>query len=329
MANTELMSQIQQNDGLKALTKKNTKFYSFMKTLKKDKTLLLMLTPATLLIFVFAYLPMGGLILAFKSFDYRLGILHSPLTGFDNFKFFFNSGQAWLVTKNTVLYNLAFLISTTVLQILFALALSEITGKTFKKITQSVMFLPFFISWVVVASIAYNLLNYEYGVLNNFLASIGVSPVDVYNTPEAWKYILVFFNAWKVVGYGTVIYLAAIVGIDQQIYESAEIDGANIFQRSFRITIPCIFPTIMILTFLSIGQIFRGDFGLFYNLIGNNGALFDATDVIDTFVFRSLIFSGDIGMAAAAGFYQSVMCFITIVLTNYLVKRANKDYSLF
>jgi putative aldouronate transport system permease protein len=314
---------------LKALPVARTKRASFWKTLKQDRTLIFMLMPASLLIFVFAYIPMGGLVLAFKSFDYRMGIFGSPWTGFDNFKFFFSSGQAWLVTRNTVLYNLAFLVSTTVLQVIFALILSELGGKTFKKITQSAMFLPFFISWVVVSSIAYNLLNFEYGMLNNLLTSMGFSRVDVYNTPEAWKFILVFFNAWKIVGYGTVIYLAAIVGIDQQIYESAEIDGANVFQRAIRITIPCIFPTIMILTLLAIGQIFRGDFGLFYNLIGNNGALYDATDIIDTFVFRALVNSGDIGMAAAAGFYQSVLCFATIVITNYIVKRANKDYSLF
>jgi putative aldouronate transport system permease protein len=329
VANSEPMAGVKPNRVVKALTGKRAARDSFWKTLKRDRTLLLMLMPASLLIFVFAYIPMGGLVLAFKSFDYRLGIIGSPWTGFDNFRFFFSSGQAWLVTRNTVLYNLAFLVSTTVLQLLFALILSEIKGKTFKKITQSAMFLPFFISWVVVSSIAYNLLNFEYGMLNNLLTTLGFAPIDVYNSPGAWKYILIFFNAWKIVGYGTVIYLAAIVGIDQQIYESAEMDGANVFQRAIRITIPSIFPTIMILALLAIGQIFRGDFGLFYNLIGNNGALYDATDIIDTFVFRSLVNTGDIGMAAAAGFYQSVLCFVTIVVTNYVVKRANKDYSLF
>jgi len=325
MLNSDTVSEVRPNTQVESAVARD----SLIKTIKKDRTLLLMLLPAVLLIFVFAYLPMGGLILAFKNFDYRLGIFNSPWAGFDNFKFFFNSGQALLVTRNTVLYNLAFLVSTTILQLLFALILSEIAGKMFKKIAQSSMFLPFFISWVVVGSIAYNIFNFEYGVLNNVLTTMGFPPVNVYDTPSAWKYILVFFHAWKVVGYGTVIYLAAIVGIDQQIYESAEMDGANIFQRSFLITIPCILPTIMILTLLAIGQIFRGDFGLFYNLVGNNGALFDSTDIIDTFVFRSLVLSGDIGMAAAAGFYQSVMCFVTILITNYVVKRVNSDYSLF
>ncbi|WP_274655168.1 ABC transporter permease [Paenibacillus humicola] len=293
------------------------------------RTLLLMLLPASLLIFVFAYIPMAGLVLAFKQFDYRMGIFHSPWAGLDNFSFFFSSGQAWLVTRNTVLYNLAFMATTTVLQVGFAIALSEIGGKTFKKITQSAMFLPYFISWVVVASIVYNLLNFEHGFLNGVLKSFGMEPINVYNTPGLWKYLLVFFNAWKIVGYGTVIYLAAIVGIDQQIYESAEIDGANVFQKTFHITLPSIFPTVMILLLLAIGQIFRGDFGLFYNLVGNNGALFDATDIIDTFVFRALVTNGDIGMASAAGFFQSVMCFATILITNLVVKRANKDYALF
>lgn len=329
MANSEPVAGTAAQSIVKALPRTRAKRDSFWKTLKRDRTLLLMLSPATLLIFVFAYIPMGGLVLAFKSFDYRLGIFGSPWSGFENFRFFFSSGQAWLVSRNTVLYNLAFLVSTTVLQVVFALILSELGGRTFKKITQSAMFLPFFISWVVVSSIAYNLLNFEYGMLNNLLTTLGFAPIDVYNSPGAWKYILVFFHAWKVVGYGTVIYLAAIVGIDQQIYESAEMDGANVFQRALRITIPCIFPTIMILSLLAIGQVFRGDFGMFYNLIGSNGALYDATDIIDTFVFRALVNTGDIGMAAAAGFYQSVLCFVTIVITNYIVKRANREYSLF
>ncbi|MBW7453304.1 ABC transporter permease subunit [Paenibacillus sepulcri] len=314
---------------MKALSIQRNRRWGLWKTLKKDKTLLLMLLPAFLLILVFAYFPMIGLVMAFKQFDYRLGIFNSPWVGLDNFLFFFKSGQALLVTRNTVLYNLVFMFSTIILQVGFAIILSEIAGKRYKKMVQSAMFLPFFISWVVVASIVYNLLNFEHGILNGILTGIGMEPVNVYNTPELWKYLLVFFNAWKIVGYGTVIYLAAIVGIDQQIYESAEIDGANIFKKTFHITIPSIFPTIMILTLLAIGQIFRGDFGLFYNLVGNNGALFDATDIIDTFVFRALVNTGDIGMASAAGFYQSVMCFITILITNSIVKKANKDYALF
>jgi putative aldouronate transport system permease protein len=300
-----------------------------LKTVSRNKVLLMMLIPAVLWVVIFHYIPMGGVILAFKQYRYDLGILGSKWVGFDNFKFFFQSGQAWFVTRNTLLYNIAFLAINTFLQILFAIILSEITSKYFKKIVQSFMFLPYFISWVIVASIAYNLLNYENGSLNTFLRAIGAEPVNVYGTPEYWKYILIVFKAWKSVGYGMVVYLAAITGMDAELQQAAEIDGANIFQRIRYIVLPYIVPTLTILTLLNIGQIFRGDFGLFYQLVGNNGALFDATDIIDTYVFRSLLQSSETGMAAAAGFYQSVMCFATIMLTNYIVKRVEADYALF
>ncbi len=288
-----------------------------------------MLVPAVGLTIVFHYIPMGGIVLAFKQYNYRLGFWGSPWVGLRNFEFFFQSGEAWLVTRNTLLYNIAFMIVNTSLQLLFAMILSELGSKLFRKLAQSFMFLPHFISWVVVASMAFNLFNYENGAINNLLVMLGQERVNIYGTPGIWKYLLVIFKAWKTVGYGTVVYLAAIVGIDAELHEAAEIDGANIFQRMAHITLPSIIPSILILTLLGIGQIFRGDFGLFYQMIGNNGMLFDATDIIDTFVFRSLTQSNNMAMAAAAGFYQSVMCFITIMITNYIVRRVDKDYALF
>jgi putative aldouronate transport system permease protein len=298
-------------------------------SISDNRTLLLMLAPATLLVFVFSYIPMGGIVLAFKHFRYQAGIFGSPWVGFENFRFFFISGQAFLVTRNTLLYNLGFIVINTCLEIAFAVILSEMQGKRLKRVVQSFMFLPFFISWVVVSSIAYNILNFEYGALNGLLKSLGLRPVDAYSTPSAWKYILVGLKAWKEVGYGTVVYLAAIVAIDSEMYDAAEIDGANIFQRIRSVTIPCIVPTMVILFLLAVGGIFRGDFGLFYQMIGNNGLLYDATDIIDTFVYRSLTQSSEIGMAAAAGLYQSIMCFVTIMIVNYIVKRTQPDYSLF
>jgi len=272
---------------------------------------------------------MAGIVLAFKNYNYADGIFRSPWSGFENFRFFFSSGQAFKVTRNTILYNLAFMLVNTVLQLAVAIFLSEIRGRRFKKITQSVMFLPYFISWVIVSVIAFNFLSHDYGIINSFLQSIGQNKIDFYGTPKYWVGILIFFNAWKAVGYGSVIYLSAIMGIDTEMYESAEIDGANIFQRILYITIPSLTPTIIILLLLAVGQIFRGNFDMFYQLVGTNGILFDTTDVIDTFTFRALIRSNDVGMAAASGLYQSVFCFITIVTTNYLVKRVDKDYSLF
>jgi len=303
--------------------------HSFRKRVFTHRTLLLMLLPAALHVILFSYLPMGGVVLAFKQFQYTLGIWGSPWVGFENFRYFFQSGEAFQVTRNTVLYNLAFIGIVTAAQITAAVFLSEIGSKFFKKLTQSVMFLPFFISWVIVGSIVYNIFNFEHGLLNSVLAWFGAAPVNVYGEPGVWKYLIVFFKLWKELGYGTVIYLAAIISIDSEMYDAGKIDGANMFQRIRYIMIPSIMPVIVILFLLSVGQVFRGDFGLFYQLIGDNGALFAQTDVIDTFVFRSLLRSSEIGMAAAAGFYQSVMCFATILLVNFTVKRVKDDYALF
>lgn len=302
---------------------------SFVFKLRKYRMLLLMLAPAVFYTLLFSYLPMVGIVLAFKNYNYADGIFKSPWSGFDNFRFFFTSGQAFKVTRNTILYNLAFMSINTLLQLAVAIFLSEIKGKVYKKTAQSFMFLPYFISWVIVSVIAFNFLSYDYGIINSLLSSIGLNKIDFYGTPKYWIGILIFFSAWKGIGYGSVIYLSAIMGIDTEMYESAEIDGANVFQRIFRITIPSLVPTIIILLLLAVGGIFRGNFDMFYQLVGTNGILFDMTDVIDTFTFRALIRSNDVGMAAASGLYQSVFCFITISITNYLVKRYEKDYSLY
>jgi putative aldouronate transport system permease protein len=272
---------------------------------------------------------MAGIVIAFKRYDYVGGIFGSAWNGLDNFRFFFESGDAWRVTRNTALYNIAFIVVNNALQIFAAILLFEVGGKWFKKLTQSVLFLPYFISWVVVGAIAYNMLNYDIGTVNALLRGIGLEPIDIYNTPSYWPFILVAVSAWKTLGYGTVMYLAAITGIDTEMYEAAEIDGANIFQRVMKVTIPNLYPTVIILVLLAVGNIFRGDFGMFYNMIGNNGLLFSSTDVIDTYVFRSLITSNDIGMSAAAGVFQSVLGFATIMLVNYAVRRYDRDRALF
>lgn len=304
---------------------------SFFHELKKSRTLLLMLLPAAVTIFIFAYLPMGGMILAFKNFNYKDGIWGSPWTKgiFDNFKFFFLSGKAFSVTANTFLYNLSFIAVNTFFAVLFAVILSEAGNKYFKKLTQSAIFLPYFVSWVIVGTIAYNLLNYENGVVNGILGMLGLEPVNIYANGPAWRIIIVLFNAWKSVGYSMVVYLAAVTGVDMQLHESAKIDGANIFQRVRHVTFPAILPTVVTIVLLDVSKIFRGNLDLFYQLVGKNGALYDSTDVIDTFVFRSLLETSDIGMAASAGFYQSILCFVTIMLVNGIVKRVQSDYALF
>ncbi|MEO3944297.1 ABC transporter permease subunit [Gorillibacterium sp. CAU 1737] len=305
------------------------KRHGFFQDIVKYRTILLMLLPAVLFYVLFAYLPMAGIIMAFKRYDYAGGIFGSPWNGWDNFKFFFESGDGWRVTRNTALYNVVFIIINNGLQIIAAIFLFEVGGKWFRKIAQSALFLPYFISWVVVGAIAYNFLNFDIGTINTLLRGLGLDPIDIYNSPQYWPYILVIVAAWKSIGYGTIMYLAAITGIDTEMYEAAEIDGANIFQRVRKITIPCLYPTMIILVLLAVGNIFRGDFGMFYNMVGNNGVLFASTDVIDTYVFRSLLTTNDIGMSAAAGFYQSVLGFVTITLVNYAVRRYDKERALY
>ncbi|KRF11193.1 ABC transporter permease [Paenibacillus sp. Soil787] len=297
--------------------------------LKSKKTLLFMIAPAVLYFLLFSYVPMAGIVLAFKQYRYDLGIMNSPWVGFDNFKFFFMTGDAFKVTRNTMLYNAAFILINNVLQIVVAILMAEIGSKLFRKTAQTLMFLPYFLSWVVVGAVAYNLFNYEHGTVNTLLRSLHIPELDIYTTPEYWKYILVFFSAWKAVGYGAVFYMASILSIDRETYEAAEIDGANVFQRIRYITIPSLRPTITILVLLAIGGIFRGDFGLFYQLVGNNGLLYQTTDVIDTYVYRSLLVNNEIGMSSAIGFYQSILCFATIMVTNFLVRKSDKENALF
>ena len=301
----------------------------FFKKAYKYRAYLLMLLPAVIYTLIFSYYPMTGIVLAFKKYTYSGGIWGSAWNGIKNFEFFFKSGQAGTVIRNTVLYNAAFIVVNTVVQIAVAILLTELHGKYFRKISQSVMFLPYFISWVIVGVMAFNIFSSDYGFLNRLIVALGGEKIAFYTTPKAWPFILMFFNVWKGVGYGSVMYLAAIMGIDTSIYEAAAIDGANVFQRIFKVTIPSIMPTTIILFLLSVGGIFKGNFDMFYNLVGGNGLLYKYTDVIDTLTFRALVLNNDYGMSAAVGFMQSVLCFITVVLVNKLVARYDRDYTLF
>lgn len=301
----------------------------FLKEVRKNRLLFLMLLPGVLYFFVFQYIPMTGIVVAFKHFRYDKGLFLSPWVGLDNFDFFFRSGRAWIITRNTVLYNLAFIGTGLILQLSVAIFVAEIGRPVVKRYVQSTLLFPFFISWVVVGAFVYNLFNFEYGTLNYYLKAFGLPPVDFYAHTAAWSYILVFFNNWKFLGYNSLIYLAAILSIDQHLFEAAEMDGATIMQRIRLITIPMLSPTIVIMLLLAIGQLFRGNFQLFYNVVGNDGLLYNRTDVIDTFVFRSLITNPDIGMSSAAGLYQAVMCLIIILATNFAIRKYNPDYALF
>lgn len=311
------------------VVKRDLRKNSFFVDIFKNKTLLLMIMPAVLYYFVFSYLPMAGSVLAFKKFNYVDGIFSSPWAGFDNFKFLIANGKILSVVFNTVSYNAVFIIVNQTLQIFSAIFLAEIGLRLFKKVTQTAMFLPYFISWVIVGGFLYNMLNYEFGSLNTLLKSLGYEPIDVYSAVGAWKYIIVGISAWKWVGYGSIIYLASIMGIDKELFEAAEIDGASKFKKISNITLPLMVPQIVILILLNIGNIFRGDFNMFYQVTANNPLLYQSTDVIDTFVVRSLIQLQDIGMSSAAGLAQSVLSFIILVAANSLVRKYQKNYALF
>lgn len=320
-------------DAASALSSPGTKKKgSFIKDLKKDRTLYLMILPAICMFIVFAYLPMIGVYYAFTKYNFRGGLFGSPFIGFKNFEFLFKGGShaiIWTLTKNTVLYNLAFIFIGNLMQIATAVVLSELVGKLYKKFAQSVMFLPYFISFVLVGAFVYNMFNFEYGSVNTLLQSFGKESINFYGSPGYWKYILVFFNVWKGLGYGSVVYLAAIMGIDREMYEAADIDGCNIFQKIRYLTLPLLKPTFIMLLLFSLGGILRGQFDLFFQVIGNNGALFQATDIIDTYVYRSLAINFDVGMGTASGLFQSFFGLIIILTVNFIIKRVNDDYALF
>jgi len=302
---------------------------NFGQEVKKNHALFIMVLPAIIAIVVLAYLPMAGLVLAFKNYRFNLGIFGSPWNGLENFRYLFSSGTGWLITKNTILYNLLNLITSQFLAIIIAVFITEIKNKLFKKVSQSLIFLPYFISWVIVGTFVYAIFNYETGMLNSAIKSMGGESVNVYSMPGIWPWIICLFNAWKWCGYNSVIYIAAITGVDAEIYEAADIDGATIFKRIRYITLPCIKPTVITMLLLQVGRVLRGDFEMFYQIVGNNGQLFNATDVIDTYVFRSLLQNANLGMNAAASFYQSLLCFIIIMIVNAVVKRIDSDYALF
>ena len=299
------------------------------KDLRENWVKWLMILPAAIVVILMCYIPMGGIVLAFKEYNYHDGIFGSPWVWFKNFTYFFQSGKAFSVTRNTILYNLAFLLVNTVLQITCAILLSELTGKWFKRITQSVMFFPYFISWVVVGAFVYNMFNFEFGAVNTFLKSIGLEPIDVYSNKGVWPFILIGVSAFKNVGYGTVMYLASISNIDSSLYEAADLDGATMWQKIRYITLPGIRSTIIILFLLAIGTIMKGDFQMFWQVTGNNPMVLEVTDVIDTYVTRSLLQLQEFGMTSAAGLYQSVFSFLLVLLANKLVKKADPDYALF
>ncbi|MGG6310427.1 ABC transporter permease [Paenibacillus macerans] len=299
--------------------------------LYRNRTLLLMFLPVAVLLLLFNYLPLAGLVIAFKDFSFDRGIFGSawmdPL--FDNFDYLLSSESAFRAIRNTILLNALFIAAGLVFEVGLALLLNELRNKYFKRVTQSLTFLPFFISWIVVGVFTYNLLNFESGSMNRLLEWMGFERIDFYNTASLWPMILTIAARWKSTGYGAIIYLAALTSIDQSYYEAAAIDGASRWQQIRHISLPMLKPTVIILTLLAVGRIMNADFGMFYAMVGDASLLYPTTDVIDTFVYRSLRQTGDIGMASAAGFLQSVIAFVLVLGSNYAARRIDKDSAIF
>ena len=267
-------------------------------------------------------------VIALQEYRYNLGIWNSPWVGLDNFGYLFHGDALYRVLRNTILYNMTFIVLGTTLSVIIALLLYELSRR-FVKAYQTILFIPYFISWVVAGFAFRSLFDMDYGIINRLLVSLGDEPILWYSDLKYWPYIIVIAAVWKGLGYSSVIYYAALMGIDSEYYDAAKIDGAGKIRRAFSISVPMIKPIIIMLVILQIGSICYSDFGLFYNVTLNSSLLYQTTDVIDTFVYRSLIDLGDIGMASAAGFFQSIVGFCLVLLTNTIVKKINPDNSLF
>jgi len=303
--------------------------HGMLKEIQKNWVLFLMLVPTFVYFMINFYLPMIGVYYAFTSFNFRDGLWASPFVGFKNFEFLAKA-DLFRLTRNTVLYNVVFIVLGNILQIIFAIFVSQVTVKWFKKTSQTLMFMPYFVSFVILKVLVYNMFEYEVGLVNNIITSLGGDKIDFYNTPSYWPLLITIFYIWKNIGYGMVVYLATITGIDTEYYEAAKVDGANVFQQIWYITVPLIKPTFIILLLYSLGSIMKGQFELFYQMVGNNGVLYNVTDILDTYVYRiALTQPLSIGLGTAAGLYQSIFGFLIVVLTNWLIKRKNPEYALF
>lgn len=300
------------------------------KRLKRFLPLYLMMIPGLLYLVINNYIPLAGLQLAFKKFKYTEGIWGSPFVGLKNFAYLFKTNDAWLLFRNTIGYNLLFLVINTVLAICVAILLNEVRNHAVKKVSQTVILIPYLLSYVVISYIIYALLGQSSGMINNsILKPMGIEPISWYTKPEYWPLILTMVQAWKSFGYNSIIYYATIIGFDKTLYEAASVDGAGIGRKIRSITIPLLKPTMITLTLMSIGRMFYSDFGLFFQVPMNSGMLQKATTTIDTYVYRGLMENNDIGRAAAAGFLQSVLGFVTVFAANTIVRKIESENALF
>ncbi|MBM6386005.1 MULTISPECIES: ABC transporter permease [Paenibacillus] len=307
---------------------------AFLKNLIRNRVMLFMVLPGAIWFFFFSYLPLVGTVAAFKEYRFSregfwASLAKSEWVGWDNFKFLFSTNDALLITRNTLLYNIAIIFLGLVFAVGLAILLSELINKRLAKIYQTGMFLPYFLSWVIVGYFVFSFLSMDRGMLNQIIGWFGMEPIQWYSEAKYWPYILIFVALWKTIGYNSIVYLASILGIDRSLYEAAMIDGASKWQQIRNITIPLLSPIITIMTLLAVGRIFYADFGLFYQVPRDSGTLYSVTNVIDTYVYRGLKTSGEIGMSTAAGLYQSVVGFVLVIISNYVVRKIDKDSSLF
>ena len=302
-------------------TRKKSRWFYF----KKNLPLTMMALPGIILMILFKYLPLSGIVLAFKQYNIRDGIFGSAWNGLKNFEYLFRTKDAWIITRNTLGYNLLFIVLDLVLAVTMAIILNELHQKKAAKVYQTIFMAPYFLSWVVVSFVAYSLLSVDNGFINR---AFGLN-VTWYSEPRVWPFILIIFQVWKTLGYSTVMYLGSIVGISNDYYEAALMDGATKWQQIRYITLPSLKSMMIVLTILAIGKIFYADFGLFYQLPRNSGPLFPVTNVIDTYVYRALKENGNIGMSAAASLYQSLDGFVLVLVSNFIVRKIDKDSALF
>lgn len=302
------MKQIIQNPG-------------FFKEMHRNGSLYLLALPGVVFILLFFYIPLTGVVMAFKQYNVVDGIFGSPWVGFKYFKFFFQSDKALSITFNTLYLNFLFIFIGLVFQIGGAILLNEVHNKFFKKTVQSVILLPYFLSWVVISGLVYTFFSMDMGSVNKILEMFGLNAVNWYGDAKYWRPILVGCNLWKWTGYGTIIYLATMAGIDTEIYEAATIDGANRIQKIKYITLPFLSQTVIVLTLLAIGRIFYGDFGMIYSIVKDNGLLLSTTEVIDTYVFRAMRTTGEFSLSTAIGLYQSCAGFVLVLSSNWLAKK--------
>lgn len=298
---------------------------------KQDTELTLLALPTTIWYILFSFLPMFGIIIAFKNFKISGGFLsnvfNSPWIGFKNFEFLFKSNDAWIIIRNTIGYNIIFIILGIVLPVLFAIMIGLLHSRKASKVYQTMMFLPYFLSWVVVSAVGWAFLSFDKGIVNQMLVSMGSDPINWYMEPQYWPYFLILLNVWKGLGYGMVIYLATITSIDSTYYEAAVIDGASIWQQTRFITLPLLKLVIVMMFILSVGRIFYTDFGLFYQVTRDSNSLFNVATTIDVMVYKQLK-SATVGMASAAAFVQSVLGCVTILVANWIVRRIDPDSAM-